>query len=755
MEKISYPILIYKITDEAYLGVLVGSGYQIMERDVRRVKDSLSDFLKRDYKKNDEYPFFEIGEAKMKTIGVNIRPTYTTPAGSIFPVSKEVRVEMPVVYGETEKGIYQCHLPLFGGSFYYYDQRQLKVLAQHFITVQLNKRQPENLYRFLGYGMPELETVSLKVNYNRNQGWGGVGPQRRFDNLERLTERLPLPKSIQRRMSALPQTAWELEDKVTELTEKLITQKANVLIVGKSGTGKSAILQQAIRKITPVSKRLDKGKTFWRMMPQRLTASAKYLGEWQKAAEGLVEELQAANGILWVVDIVTLLKTGGSGPETSVAAYLQTFIQSGNLQMVGEVRPSELESLRRLLPGFAESFQLVHLEEMTEVQVFGILKKLADYSLNNLKINILSDALQLGYRLLKRYYPYESFPGKGIKFFGQCINIAQIEGKNVISKDDIIRNFTRQTGLPDLFLRDEILLKKEKLHAYFNEKIMGQAAATEKLSNIIQVFKAGLNNPYKPIATLLFAGPTGVGKTATAQTLANFFFGQNKQRNPLVRIDMSEFQSPNQLYRFIGLGKEPGALVKAIRERPFAVLLLDEVEKASSVIFDALLTVLDEGVMTDNFGRQTNFRNTIIIMTSNLGASNRKSVGFSETTSTQAKYESAIQKFFRPEFINRIDGIITFNPLKRADIQKITLKELNDLKQREGFTKRNLTLEFSEKLIAHLSDIGFDEKYGARPLQRAIDRQVMQPLAVWLLEQGDLSDVVLKIDWEEELVIGY
>jgi len=276
MEKISYPVLIYKITDEAYLGVLVGAGYQVMERDVRRVKDSLSDFLKRDYKKNGDYPFFEISEAKMKMIGVNIRPTYSMPTGAIFPVSKEVRVEMPIIYGETEKGIYQCHLPLFGGSFYYYDQRQLKVLAQHFITVQLNERQPEAVYRFLGYGTPELETISLKVNYNRVQGWGGIGGQRRFDNLEKLTERLPLPKSMQRRMSALPQTAWELEDKVTELTEKLISQKANVLIVGKRGTGKSAILQQAIRKITPAGKRMDKGKTFWRMMPQRLTASAKW-----------------------------------------------------------------------------------------------------------------------------------------------------------------------------------------------------------------------------------------------------------------------------------------------------------------------------------------------------------------------------------------------------------------------------------------------------------------------------------------------
>lgn len=752
MEQINYPVLIYKVAPEAYLGLMAGAGYQVMERDIKGVKDALSEFLKRDYKKNDSYPYFDIVDPKMKMIGVNIRPTYQTAAGAIFPVSKQIRVELPIIYGEAEKGTYECYLPLFGGHFYYYDPRQLNVLAQHFITSQLNESEPENVYRIMGYGTPTMDIVTLRVNYNRRDSWRGMSTVRKYPNLERLAEQLPLPKSVQKRISTLPQTAWELEDKVEELVKKLQGQNANVLIVGKRGTGKSAILQQAIRKISPIGSRNNQSRTFWRMMPQRLTASSKYLGEWQKTAEELVNELQLAQGILWVTDIVQLLKTGGSS-ETSVAAYLLTFIQSGKLQLVGEVSPTELESLRRLLPGFVESFQLVQLQEMPESKVFGILKKLAEYSANSLKIKINPAALQLGYRLLKRYFPYESFPGKGIKFFGQCINNAQITGKSTITRPDIVKIFTRQTGLPELFLRDEILLNKDKLHDYFNQKIMGQPTAVKKISNIVQVFKAGLNNPYKPITTLLFAGPTGVGKTATAQALANFFFGQHQARNPLVRIDMSEYQSPNQLYRFIGFGNEPGALVKAIRERPFSVLLLDEVEKASPVIFDALLTVLDEGIMTDNFGRQTNFRNTIIIMTSNLGASSRKSLGFTETTSTEAKYESAIRKFFRPEFINRIDGIVTFNPLERSDIEKIARKELQELRNREGFTKRKIKLEFSEAIIAHLSSIGFNEKYGARPLQRAVDQQIMQPLANWLLDHSEVENQTIKIDWEEELVI--
>lgn len=749
MENITYPVLTYRLKEDVFLGILVGSDYQVIEKSERQVKDAFSEYLKKTYKKTEDYPYIDLENPKIKMIGVNIRPTYETDTGAIFPVSKQVRVEVPAIYGEIDKNYFECYLPLFGSSFYYYDPRQFKVLAQHFITSQLNEYQPEEVYRLMNFGIPKMDTIKLKVNYNRKRNWRGISIQQNYKNLNRLAERLPYPKSVQKRMSSLPQVAWELDDKVEELVEKMMRQKASVLLVGKNGTGKSAVLQQAIRKIVPSGVQSESARSFWRIMPQRLTASSKYLGEWQETAEALVHELQLANGILWVVDIVQLLQTGGGGPETSVAAYLLTFIRSGKLQLVGEVTPTELESIRRLLPGFAEHFQLIQLVEMPESKIYSILQKLVDYSSKNLKITIQPDALQLGYRLLKRYYPYESFPGKGIKFFSQCINIAQIQGQNLITKNEIIQNFTQTTGLPELFLRDEILLSKEKLHAYFNDFIMGQPLAVEKISNIIQVFKAGLNNPYKPITTLLFAGPTGVGKTATAQALANFFFGQKQGKNPLVRIDMSEYQSPNQLYRFIGHGKNPGALVQAIRERPFSVLLLDEVEKAAPVIFDALLTVLDEGVMTDNFGRQTNFRNTIIIMTSNLGASNRKSLGFQETSSAEARYESAISRFFRPEFVNRIDSVITFNSLSQEDIRKITTKELNDLKKREGFTKRGITLHFTDAVTDYLASVGFDEKYGARPLQRALDQQIMQGLANWLLVHFEIKDVVLSVDWAD------
>ena len=382
-----------------------------------------------------------------------------------------------------------------------------------------------------------------------------------------------------------------------------------------------------------------------------------------------------------------------------------------------------------------------------------ILDKFAEYSLKTQKIKLHKDAIENTYRLLKRYYPYESFPGKAIKFLGICISEAQLKNISEVDKAEVVTNFIRQTGLPSLFLKDDELLDANELVEYFHSKIIGQEAAIEKLVGVVKIFKAGLNNPGKPINTLLFAGPTGVGKTASAIALADYFFGKGQKLKPLIRIDMSEFQHPDQISRFIGMGKEPGKLVKEIRERPFSVLLLDEVEKAHKSIFDALLTVLDEGMLVDAFGRITNFRNTIIIMTTNLGASNRKSIGFKNSNDVEQEYLSAISKFFRPEFINRIDSVAFFHPLTEKEIRQIALKELNELKQREGFTKRKLELDFSENVVKQLAKTGFDIRYGARPLQRALEREIVSPLANWLLENPAVSTCKLLVDYKKKLII--
>ena len=539
MDKIDYPLLYFEFQEGAVLGILVGTELEAMDKDLRSLKSALLDHLQKQYKKYDDYPLMDIMEPRLRMVEASIRPAYRDRTGS-YPLSSTLKVSVPAVFGETEQGYFECYLPLFGESFYYYDARQFDALVQHVVVTLLNRFSPEKIYRLQMLPRPSLDVVPLKVNYDRDLYWSGIEYKREYKVLNRLAERVPQKKNIRRSMSALPEAAWEQEEKVTEVADKLISTRSNVLAVGRPGTGKSAVLRQAIKKITARSRKQQLGYTFWRILPQRITASSKYLGEWEELCELLVEELNLANGILWVEDVVRLLQIGGEGPEDSVAAFLLSFLQQGKLQMVGEATPQELESMRRLLPGFAEAFQVVLIEELDEKKVISVLDKFAEYSEKSLQMPIAKEALQLSYRLLLRYYPYESFPGKGIKFLGQCVSEGQLRRAEKVTKKAVFDNFIRQTGLPEFFLRDDLLLDIEELQGYFNQRIIGQPDAVSKLCSLVKVYKAGLNNPYKPINTLLFAGPTGVGKTASAKALADYFFGKGQRKSPLVRIDMSE-----------------------------------------------------------------------------------------------------------------------------------------------------------------------------------------------------------------------
>lgn len=754
MDKINYPLLHFTLKPGLVLGLLVGADIEAIAEDLQSLKGIMLDYLQKQYKKFDEYPILDIEAPRLKMVSVSIRPTYRNKSGS-YPLADTVTLSLPVIYGEVEQGYYECYIPQFKDSFYYYDPKQFDTLIQYSLISLLNRTSPEQIYQLMRYPTPAMDIVILKVNYDRDYFWSGVNYQRKFEVLGRLAEKYPPQKSVRRSMSALPEAAWELEDKVSLVLDKVLSTRSDVLITGPHGTGKSAVLQQAIKKITSQSRKQKLDFTFWRILPQRITASTKYLGEWEELCELLVEELNAVNGILWVEDVIRLLQTGGEGPEDSVASFLMTFMQQGKLQMIGEATPQELESMRRLLPGFAEAFQIVKLEELNEQQVMSVMAKFAEYSARNLRVEIDDNAITQAYRLLLRYYPYESFPGKGMKFLGACVNEAKNNNQKKIDKKLVVETFVKQTGLPSLFLRDEMLLNTEELQSYFQERIIGQPAVVEKLTETVKIYKAGLNNPYKPISSLIFAGPTGVGKTASAKALAEYFFGKGQQKSPLVRIDMSEFQHPSQIVRLIGAGREPGQLVKEIRERPFSVLLLDEIEKADPSIFDALLGVLDEGIMIDAYGRTTNFRNTIVIMTSNLGASSRKSPGFGASGSESATYQSAIERHFRPEFVNRIDSVVIFRSLDQEDIRLITRKELDAINQREGLQKKGLRLSISPGVLERIAFVGFDERYGARPLQRAIEHEIVNPLANWILEHPNVNNtqLLLSLDINKNLQI--
>lgn len=752
MQTINYPLLCFPLAEDATLGILVGTEFEAVEASPRKLKALLLEHLKKKVKKDGSYPMLELGQPVLKMVEVSFRPTYRQ-SNSVFPLSGKVRLSVPLVYGECEPGVYDCFLPLLDENFYCYDLSQLDSLTKHFIHNSLDDEDPELIYRLATYPVPTLETVVLRIKEQPSRNFD-VGPKPAPKVLERLAEKYPYPKAIQRNLGVLPDAAWELDHYVERALAVLRQQGASLLLVGNRGVGKSAVLKLAMRKLTSPAKKDSHEGSCWRIQAQRFTATSKYLGEWQETLEELVWELSSFGGILWIEDIVRLVQEGGKGAEDSVAAYLLPFIQQRKVQVAGEVTPQELESIRRQLPGFAESLQVLEIRELPEAAIHTVFEKFVDFAAQNLKVAIEPDAVQATFHLLKRFYHDESFPGKGIRFLEECLNTAIFHKKNELTRTDVIAQFIQRTGFPQLFLRDDLLLDQQELADFFHQRIIGQAQAVQQVCDVVKVFKAGLNNPHKPIATLIFAGPTGVGKTATAQALADYFFGKGQRKSPLIRIDMSEFQHPSQITRFLGAGTDPGKLVMEVRERPFSVLLLDEAEKAAPSIFDAFLTLLDEGMMVDAFGRVTNFRNCIIVLTTNLGASNRASIGFGSKMGSDDLYQAAIGAFFKPEFVNRIDNILVFQPLGQEQVRQIAQKELETAKQREGFVKRNLTIQFLPGVVDYLTNIGFDEKYGARPLQRALEDYIVQPLAKWMLENRDISGQTLAVDFDGEIRVA-
>jgi ATP-dependent Clp protease ATP-binding subunit ClpC len=252
---------------------------------------------------------------------------------------------------------------------------------------------------------------------------------------------------------------------------------------------------------------------------------------------------------------------------------------------------------------------------------------------------------------------------------------------------------------------------------------------------------------------MLFCGPTGVGKTQLAKSLAQFLFGASSARLPLTRLDMSEFAGVAAGHRFLlDAEGQPTTWIQQIRTRPLSVLLLDEIEKASPEVFDILLSLLDEGRLTDRLGRVTSFRTTVIIMTSNLGARSSTAMGFSDAQPID--YTAEVRRAFRPEFFNRLDAVVPFAPLDRAAIRSITEKELNDLRKREGLERFGLEISWTDRLLDQLAQGGFDAKLGARPLQRAVETLVVAPLARWIVEHKPTATQRLELDWDGKLVVN-
>jgi ATP-dependent Clp protease ATP-binding subunit ClpC len=701
----------------------------------------------------------DFNDPKLLLLRMEIRPEYQV-GDRIYPCDEPMLLRTPCVHGRNSNGSLICSLPILGVSFFYNEPTKLKDLATHYAQESLKGMSPAALSRFLQPREAKLEEITLHIS--GKETYPTYSPT--LDVLETVAEPLG-DKRLSRRFSR----AWEREREVGDIVRCIGQERANVIIVAESGAGKTSALIEAVRQIERQTEQEgdsdDAGQSarfkYWLTSGARLIAGMQYLGEWQERCERVIEELSDIGGVLCLDNILDLIRTGTGSVAESLAMFFMPYLQRGELRMIGEATPAELEACRKLLPGFVDLFQIVKLEPFSRQQAINALNRVAANHARNHRIEIAEGVTVMVYRLFNRFQPYQSFPGKAVAFLNELVDRAVRSRSNSIEASDVIAQFVRQTGLPEMFLRDELPLDYDAALGAFCKQVIGQERACETAAHLVTTFKAGLNDPNRPLGVFLFCGPTGVGKTELARAIARYFFGHGEQSNSsgrnetrLVRLDLSEYAGWGAAQRLLtGADGEPSEFIRKVRQQPFCVVLLDEIEKADPEVFDVMLSVFDEGRLTDRYGRVTTFRSAVIIMTSNLGADKLEGIGFESKDAPS--YSREAMNFFRPEFFNRIDSVVQFNSLSKEMMRQITAKELGEIAAREGFQRNNLRLVWADGLIERLIAAGFDQRYGARPLQRTIEAMVVAPLAKRLLADPDLKNTTLQISaGEDGLVIA-
>ncbi|QXL83218.1 ATP-dependent Clp protease ATP-binding subunit ClpA [Comamonas sp. NLF-1-9] len=535
---------------------------------------------------------------------------------------------------------------------------------------------------------------------------------------------------------------YEVERTVQILCRR---RKNNPLLVGEAGVGKTAIAEGLAWRITQGDvPEILKDCTVYALDMGALLAGTKYRGDFEQRLKGVLKNLKdKPSAILFIDEIHTLIGAGAaSGGTLDASNLLKPALSSGQLKCIGATTYTEYRGIFEKDAALSRRFQKVDVTEPTVAETVEILKGLKSRFEEHHAVKYASAALQAAAELSAKYINDRHLPDKAIDVIDEAGAAQRIlvpsKRKKTIGKSEIEEIVAKIARIPPANVSNDDRGKLQTLERDLKSVVFGQDKALEVLASSVKMARSGLGKDDKPIGAFLFSGPTGVGKTEAARQLA-YIMGIE-----LIRFDMSEYMERHAVSRLIGappgyVGFDQGGLLtEAVAKKPHSVLLLDEIEKAHPDIFNVLLQVMDHGTLTDNNGRKADFRNVIIVMTTNAGAEtmNKSTIGF--TTQRQAGDEMAdIKRLFTPEFRNRLDAIVSFKALDEQVILRVVDKFLLQLEQQLGEKKVEVT--FTDELRKHLAKKGFDPLMGARPMQRLIQDTIRKALADELLF-GKLTD---------------
>ena len=534
-------------------------------------------------------------------------------------------------------------------------------------------------------------------------------------------------------------------------------KKNNPMLIGEPGVGKSAIVEGIAQKIATgdISAALAK-KRILSLDIASVVAGTEYRGDFEKRLKSIIQEAsENPDIILFIDEFHTIVGAGGASGSLDAANMLKPALARGEFQCIGATTLDEFTKIVEKDGALDRRFQKIVVEPTGVAESIEILKHLQPKYEEFHGITYTDEAVESAVRLTDRYITDKSLPDKAIDALDEAGSMVRLSlakkksGENTVTAEDIASVVSKMTGIPVNKVAESEGNRLVKMRERLKQRLIGQDEAVDKVVRAIQRNRAGLKDPHRPIGTFLFFGPTGVGKTQLARSLAEYLFDSEEN---LVRIDMSEYMEKFSVSRLIGAPpgyvgyEEGGQLSERVRRKPYCVVLLDEIEKAHPDIFNLLLQVMDEGRLTDSNGRTVDFKNTIVIMTSNVGSREIEEYGSGIGFATAGKnvemdrrsvVEKAVKKAFPPEFINRVDDQVYFNALNRENIEAIIDIELKDLRQRALEAGYKLVITPSAKRF--IADAGYDPAYGARPLKRAVMRYVEDPVSEFIISDRILA----------------